>query len=232
LETYVDGTETSPSLHRSSFSLIKTNNTTRTNTLFVLERFMLSLGFIGSANLIPDASTESVDPFTLLYTVYDLILVVTFLYVGLVKQKVLKVPEIRMKVIAKRVRSHKITQEEFQRKVDAKASDGNKTINRFDLRRIWMKVEDKLIADIEEAYTQYAFKSTTVGGRAELAAYTTARRDAFLKWNRQNVGSDGNEDSDRDEIEDENEKTKKNRLANLDYIRNGNLPQNQPSQSW
>lgn len=229
----MDGNGTNPSLHRSSFALIKTNNTTRTNTLFVLEKFMISLGFIGPANLIPVASSESVDPFTLLYTVYDLILVVTFLYVGMVKKKVLKVPEIRMKVIAKRVRSNKITQEDVQKKVDQKESDSNKTMNRSELRRIWMKVEDKMIADMEQAYTQYAFKSSTIEGRAELAAYTSARRDAFLKWNLHSLGGDDIENnSDSDESEDENEKNKKTRLANMEYIRKGNVPQDRPSQDW
>jgi hypothetical protein len=217
LEEYVDGNGTSPSLHRSSFALIKSKNTTRTNTLFVLEKFMLILGFIVYDNLTPVASSESY--FSQLYTVYDLILVVTFLYVGMVKKCALKAPETRtMEIIG----LSKIAQEGAQKMRVENASDGGKTINKIELQMIWMKVEDKMITDMEQAYIQYAFKTTSREGRAELTAYTAARREAFLKWKEQ--------DSDCEESEDKNERNKKARLAYMECIRKGNVPQDRPCQ--
>ena len=67
-----------------SFALVKSKDDTSVNTIFVLEWFLITLGFIHSSNCLPPKATLNAprDRFTMLYTVYDITLVITFLYIG------------------------------------------------------------------------------------------------------------------------------------------------------
>ena len=67
----------------------------RTVTLFVLEKFMQRLGFIGSKRQ-PNVSDDAPkDMFLSYYSGYDLLFVVTFLYLGLCEEKSVHLPQIR-----------------------------------------------------------------------------------------------------------------------------------------
>ena len=68
---------------------------TRVVTIFVLEKFMQRLGFIGSQRYPLVSESTSKDTFCSYYSGYDLLFVVTFLYLGLCQEKSIHLPQVR-----------------------------------------------------------------------------------------------------------------------------------------
>ena len=148
----------------------------------------------------------------------------------MVKQCVLKVPEIRMKYEVRRVQTQKMTEEELDKKKADKISDGEKKISKEELRRIWMIVENKMVVQMEEKLEQLAFKKTYVQGREQIQAYTEARYTVFEYWNENSSDQVSGEDSDSDN--DEEQKVKKARIANIEALKKGKSVVERPSREW
>ena len=111
--------------------------------LFLLEKFMQRLGFIGSKKQ-PKESSDSIDHFSVNYSPYDLLFVIVYLYFGLCKNRVISLPQLRVEKLGKKPNA----QVEIQRLTRLREIATTKSVSTDTIRSVWKYVEPMLLEQV------------------------------------------------------------------------------------
>jgi len=156
---------------------------------------MQRIGLI-SKTVVPTANCLPVDPFLCSYTKFDFILVITFLYLGLIEKKSISVPRHSR---VKSQRQRRISQEEIQSQNTAKEYYNNNKVGARYMREKWRLVENKVKISRMLWLEQVQVKSSKEEGRNELMKYTRSREETFEHW-KTYFYDDNAEENEEDEL--------------------------------
>ena len=136
---------------------------------------------------------EDFDMFSKKYSIQDLVMVITFLYVSVVQGKALVMPSCPKQSKAAEGGGLKIKRDvEIQVRVDAANKHRLATKGILaqvgDFRLVWEKVEDRLMTDYSFFYRQLNKRVKDDNGKMMLV-FTQSRVDSFEKWKNNGVGN-------------------------------------------
>jgi hypothetical protein len=168
LTNYVEGT--SFNIYRQSME--QENN--QVSLLFLAEKIMQDVGII-SDHAFPEESNNIKDPFVKNYSINDLVLILTYLSLGLVKGKVLSKPtKVRQPVSKKPKRQHTVEEIEANELIRDEAKGRMAGLDL--IRTNYALILKKVMKDFESFYTRL---STNPEYMKNL---TLARVEAFTIW--------------------------------------------------
>ena len=186
--------EGSTNIYQVSFSQVKQNNYTRINSLFVLEKVLQRIGFI-HPSLNPTENSLAIDPFLGGYTKFDLIFVVTFLYLGLVEKKSIRVPR-NHRTGGTLLSKKRVSEVQIANKNQEKEYYNQNSVSRKYLREKWRIIEHKISCHRVQFLENLQVKSKKVEGKEELHRFTRARHDAFEEWKKLGQVYDSDDESE------------------------------------
>ena len=163
------------SLYKNAWRQVQKRDNRNYVTVFVLEKFMQRLGFIGQNKKPVVFSNGKTDLFTTYYSSYDLLFVIVFLYFGMCQESVISLPQIRQDRIAKKMK----TIQDKEKLQELRNNAVSKLVSAEQIRSIWREIEPYNLRDYVAYGKQVLKSSSTDDGKAALVAFTKARRDYF-----------------------------------------------------
>ena len=156
----------------------------------------------------PSENCLPIDPFLGTYTKNDLILVVAFMYIGLVQKKCIRVPRNHrcLNMNEQAVRSRRVREDAIAILNEAKEYyDKNNAPIKY-LRSVWLSIETKISQHRIQWLENIQVKSKKDEGKEELKKYTRTRQEEFNKWKRYGqVQSDSEGEDDSEDGNDHDE---------------------------
>lgn len=179
--------------------------------LFIIERTMQEVGFIGEDEL-PTKAIDCKDPWSKKYTFHDFILVLTMLTFGLVHGKVLKKPDIIRKPQGKKPRVVYTEEDIEKNRLDRKEAE-ELLVTVHEIRAMYTFLEERVLLDLEAFHLSMQYNPEDMISLSESRVKTFGLWDEAHKKRPGRFMKDGGEDDDSDS--DEAKDARRKRVANF-----------------